>query len=140
MPCLYSRNYFIATALIGSSCYFFIWLYPPEYWSAAIALFAAYFFGYSWCGVILYAMTAEKARLDKSGEGAANLNALQWGWFAAGGLLADSIAGPLYTYMAANHNGAQSCFFFSGATFFGMALCGFLYVQMPSAVYIHAGD
>ena len=27
-------------------------------------------------------MTAEKARLDPK-EGAANLNALQWGWFAA---------------------------------------------------------
>ena len=34
--------------------------------------------------------------------------------------MADSVAGPLYTYMAANHNGAQSCFFFSGATFMGM--------------------
>jgi len=32
--------------------------------------------------VVLYAMTAEKARLDPK-EGAANLNALQWGWFAA---------------------------------------------------------
>eukprot|EP01043_Picozoa_sp_COSAG02_P034403 COSAG02_NODE_2402_length_8943_cov_2.854138_7_plen_57_part_00 len=32
--------------------------------------------------MVLYAMTAEKARLDPK-EGAANLNALQWGWFAA---------------------------------------------------------
>ena len=39
------------TALIGGLCYVFIWLYPPAYWSAAAALFLAYFFGYSWCGV-----------------------------------------------------------------------------------------
>ena len=50
--------------MIGGLCYVFIWLYPPAYWSAAAALFLAYFFGYSWCGVVLYAMTAEKARLD----------------------------------------------------------------------------
>ena len=99
---------------------------PPSYWPDAIALFTAYLFGYSWCGVILYAMTAEKARLDPV-AGAANLNALQWGWFATGGLLADSVAGPIYNYMVANHSGAQSCFMFSGYTFLAMAACGLLY-------------
>ena len=39
---------FRGTALVGSACYFFIWIYPPSYWPAAIALFLAYFFGYSW--------------------------------------------------------------------------------------------
>ena len=71
-------------------------------------------------------MTAEKARLDPV-AGAANLNALQWGWFATGGLLADSVAGPIYNYMVANHSGAQSCFMFSGYTFLAMAACGLLY-------------
>ena len=60
----YRRNYYIATCLASAACYAFIGVTPPAYWPAAGALFAACFFGYSWCGVILYAMTAEKARMD----------------------------------------------------------------------------
>ena len=60
----YRRNYYILTCFVSAGCYAFIGLTPPAYWPAAGALFAAYFFGYSWCSVVLYAMTAEKARMD----------------------------------------------------------------------------
>jgi hypothetical protein len=46
-------------------------------------------------GVVLYSMTAEKARLDPV-AGAANLNTLQWGWFALGNLVADLNVGWMY--------------------------------------------
>jgi hypothetical protein len=52
--------------------------------------------------------------------GAANLNALQWGYFAAGGLIADSVAGPIFDYIG----NAKPCFLLLGGTYVVMALCG----------------
>ena len=52
--------------------------------------------------------------------GAANLNALQWGYFAAGGLIADSVAGPIFDYIG----NAKPCFLLLGGTYVIMALCG----------------
>ena len=56
-------------------------------------------------------------------DGAANLNALQWGWFAAGGLIADAVAGPLFDFVG----DAQPCFFLLGAMYLLMGFCGLLY-------------
>eukprot|EP01048_Picozoa_sp_COSAG05_P019486 COSAG05_NODE_3064_length_2365_cov_13.284201_2_plen_393_part_00 len=97
------RHYFCMTALVASLCYLFLFLYPgrlggsgqPSVALATIALFGANLFGYSWSGVVLYSMTAEKARLDPV-AGAANLNTLQWGWFALGNLAADINVGWMY--------------------------------------------
>lgn len=69
-------------------------------------------------------------------EGAANLNALQWGWFAAGGLIADAVAGPLFEWVG----DAQPCFFLLGAMYLLMAMCGLLYEDDTEIVKEFADD
>jgi MFS family permease len=126
------RHYFCMAAAMGSLCYGLLFFLPASVvitaqgennriWIATLLLFFANFFGYSWSGVVLYSMTAEKARLDPV-AGAANLNTLQWGWFAFGNLVADANVAWLY-----NTFGAQNCWLLSCVCFGIMAAMAFLY-------------
>eukprot|EP01052_Picozoa_sp_SAG31_P002880 SAG31_NODE_104_length_25069_cov_12.917144_19_plen_121_part_00 len=89
------------------SRYVLLWQLPPSRQWATILLLVVNSFGYSWCGVVLYSMTAEKARLDPV-EGAAILNTMQWGWYSLGGLLGDIIAGPWQVGGTSDHGTLSS--------------------------------
>ena len=54
-------------------------------------------------------------------------------WHARGGLIADSVAGPMYTYMSVHYSGAQSCFALSGGTFFVMVRALSHYRSKPTS-------
>ena len=102
-----SAYFFIAAA--GSSvCYLLLaYLKPLIGISVEIAvmlLCIANILGYAWCGVLLYAIVATEQRREPE-NGAAQLNAIQWGFYSAGSLLGDLSEGVVLEAVGRPHNG-----------------------------------
>ncbi len=122
------RAYFLLAGAGSSCCYLALAVLKPHAqlspWSATALLCIANVLGYAWCGVILYAIVAEEQRRDPV-DGAANLNALQWGCYSSGALLGDLSEGFLLEMAAHPHQCYWMMFLLWGV----MAACSMLYEE-----------
>ena len=122
------RVYFLLAGVSSSCCYLALAALKPHTQlssSSAIALLCiANVLGYAWCGVILYAIVAEEQRRDPV-DGAANLNALQWGCYSSGALLGDLSEGFLLEMSAHPHQ----CYWMMFLLWAVMAACSMLYEE-----------
>jgi hypothetical protein len=122
------RAYFFIAAWGSACCYFVLaWFEPqtelaPE--QAIAVLCVANVLGYAWCGVILYAIVATEQRHDPL-DGAAHLNALQWGFYSTGALLGDLSEGVLLKMLGSPHQ----CYWLMFALWSVMGLCALLYEE-----------
>lgn len=102
-----SAYFFIAAA--GSSfCYLALaYLEPLVDISVDVSvalLCTANILGYAWCGVLLYAIVATEQRREPE-NGAAQLNAIQWGFYSGGSLLGDLSEGVVLEAVGRPHHG-----------------------------------
>lgn len=133
------RAYFLLAGIGSGCCYLALAVLTPRAQisplSATAVLCVANVLGYAWCGVILYAIVAEEQRRDPV-DGAANLNALQWGCYSTGALLGDLSEGFLLKMAGRPHN----CYWMMWLFWSVMAACGLLYEeskQSTAAVAAH---
>jgi hypothetical protein len=122
------RAYFFIAAAGSACCYLVLASFEPRTQIApgpAIGvLCVANVLGYAWCGVILYAIVATEQRRDPV-DGAAQLNAIQWGFYSSGALLGDLSEGFLLKMLDSPHQ----CYWAMCALWSVMALCGLLYEE-----------
>ena len=123
------RAYFLLAGAGSSCCYLALAVLEPHTqlspWSATALLCIANVLGYAWCGVILYAIVAEEQRRDPV-DGAANLNALQWGCYSSGALLGDLSEGFLLEMTAHPHQ----CYWMMFLLWAMMSACSMLYEEI----------
>jgi hypothetical protein len=122
------RVYFFLAATGSACCYMALAVLEPRIQitaGPAIAILCiANVLGYAWCGVILYAIVATEQRRDPV-DGAAQLNAIQWGFYSTGALLGDMSEGFLLRLLDSPHR----CYWVMSALWSTMALCGLLYQE-----------
>ena len=100
--------YFFIAAAGSSGCYLALaYLKPLVDISVGVSvalLCTANILGYAWCGVLLYAIVATEQRREPV-NGAAQLNAIQWGFYSGGALLGDLSEGVVLEAVGRPHNG-----------------------------------
>ena len=104
-----TRSAYFFIAAIGSSfCYLALAYLEPLVdigLDASVALLCtANILGYAWCGVLLYAIVATEQRREPE-NGAAQLNAIQWGFYSGGSLLGDLSEGVVLQSVGRPHHG-----------------------------------
>ena len=120
--------YFFIAATGSAGCYLALAILEPlvdiSVNSAVALLCVANILGYAWCGVLLYAIVATEQRREPL-NGAAQLNAIQWGFYSGGSLLGDLSEGIVLEAITKPHNGYWLC----AVCWLIMAVCGFLYQE-----------
>ena len=121
-------SYFFIAALGSAGCYLALASLAPltqiPVGVAVLLLCAANVLGYAWCGVLLYAIVATEQRREPV-SGAAQLNAIQWGFYSGGALMGDLTEGVVLQALGAPHRGYWLCC----VLWLCMAVCGFFYEE-----------
>ena len=125
--------YFILASCCSAVCFAALALFRPHVeisvGVAVLLLCLTNIFSYAWCGVILYAIVATEQRRDPV-DGAAQLNAVQWGFYCAGSLLGDLSSGVVLEALGTPHQGFWLCC----GLWVGMAFCGLIYDEKRPSV------
>jgi hypothetical protein len=127
--CGSTRSAYFFIAATGSACCYLALAYLEPLTQLSVGpavtlLCFANILGYAWCGVLLYAIVATEQRREPV-NGAAQLNAIQWGFYSGGSLLGDLSEGVVLEAVGRPHHGYWLCF----VCWVVMAFCGLLYEE-----------